>query len=103
MNISRVLFLWSAMAAALSTLSAQTIQFDQARKVWLVTTAHSSYAMGVSPEGQLQHLYWGAPLWRMADLAAASSMLTYPLSIRTRCWRTRNLRAGAARAITSRT
>ena len=24
--------------------------------------------MGVSPEGQLQHLYWGGPLWRMADV-----------------------------------
>ena len=53
-------------------LSAQSIQFDQARKLWLLTTAHSSYAMGVAPSGQLQHLYWGPELWRIADVPAAT-------------------------------
>jgi alpha-galactosidase len=29
--------------------------------------------MGVAPSGQLQHLYWGAPLWRTEDLPSALS------------------------------
>ena len=28
--------------------------------------------MGVSPDGSLLNLYWGAPLWRIADLPAAA-------------------------------
>jgi alpha-galactosidase len=51
-------------------MSAQNIQYDQARKIWLLTTPHSSYALGVDAQGQLRHLYWGAPLWRIDDIAA---------------------------------
>jgi len=67
------------LAAALVCLaltrssSAQSIQYSEERKTWLLTTAHSSYAMGVGAVGQLQHLYWGAPLWRMQDLPAVPS------------------------------
>src|SRR5487761_2512302 len=64
----RISLLLLAAAAAV----AQPIQFDAARKIWLLTTAQSSYAMGVSPEGGLLNLYWGAPLWRIADLPAAA-------------------------------
>ena len=61
-----------ALLALLSlTASAQSIQFDTARKIWLITSPQSSYAMGIAPDGQLQHLYWGGPLWRMADVPAA--------------------------------
>jgi alpha-galactosidase len=56
---------------AAAALSAQSIQFDENRKVWLLNTRVSSYAMGISPEGELQHLYWGGPLWRIADVPAA--------------------------------
>src|ERR1035438_9596749 len=52
------------------TLSAQSIQYSDARKVWLLTTRQSSYAMGLGADGALRHLYWGAPLWRIDDLAA---------------------------------
>ncbi|MFL6351443.1 MAG: alpha-galactosidase [Bryobacteraceae bacterium] len=55
-----------------SLLLAQNIRFDEGRKVWLLTTSHSSYAMGLARDGQLQHLYWGGPLWRVEDLPAAS-------------------------------
>ncbi len=55
----------------LRPLAAQTIHFEESRKLWLITTDQSSYAMGVAPNGQLEHLYWGAPLWRIADLPAA--------------------------------
>ena len=51
---------------------AQSITYSPEKKIWLIKTAVSSYAMGVSPEGQLQHLYWGGPLWRIEDLPAAS-------------------------------
>ena len=57
--------------SAVAVASAQNIQYDESRKVWLLTTHASSYAMGVSPNGQLQNLYWGGPLWRMADVPAA--------------------------------
>src|ERR1700733_16159605 len=61
------LFLLAAVTAF-----AQTIQFDANRKVWLLTTRGSSYAMGVSHDGSLLNLYWGAPLWRIADLPGAA-------------------------------
>jgi alpha-galactosidase len=64
------LILISALAAA--GLSAQAIQYVESRKVWLLTTRDSSYAMGVDANGSLQHLYWGAPLWRADDLPAAA-------------------------------
>ena len=54
-----------------SVLSAQTVRYSPDKKVWLITTQYSSYAMGVSPTGQLQNIYWGAPLWRMEDLPPA--------------------------------
>ena len=63
------LFLISALAAA--CLSAQAIQYVESRKVWLLTTRDSSYAMGVDANGLLQHLYWGAPLWRADDVPGA--------------------------------
>ena len=52
--------------------SAQSIKYDAGRHVWLLTTSASSYAMGVSAEGELQHLYWGGPLWRVEDVPAAA-------------------------------
>ncbi len=51
----------------------QAIQYVESSKVWLLTTRESSYAMGVDKNGVLQHLYWGAPLWRAQDLPAAST------------------------------
>ncbi|HEX3682665.1 MAG TPA: alpha-galactosidase [Bryobacteraceae bacterium] len=56
----------------ISTIAvAQTVRYSEARKLWLITTAHSSYAMGVDGQGELQHLYWGGPLWRLDDVPAA--------------------------------
>src|ERR1039458_321839 len=62
--------LLSALGAC--TLAAQSIQYVESRKLWLLTTHDSSYAMGVDPNGELQHLYWGAPLWRADDVPAAA-------------------------------
>src|ERR1017187_5961442 len=65
MHRAAALFLLSVF-----TLSAQSIQYSDARKIWLLTTEQSSYAMGLGADGALRHLYWGAPLWRADDLAA---------------------------------
>ena len=51
-------------------LPAQSIQYSEAKKVWLLTTRQNSYAMGVAADGALRNLYWGAPLWRIDDLTA---------------------------------
>jgi alpha-galactosidase len=55
-----------------SSVLAQNIQFDRDRRLWLLTTPHSSYAMGLTKNGQLQHLYWGGSLWRIEDIPEAS-------------------------------
>ncbi len=56
---------------ACAALHAQAIQYVESRKVWLLTTRDSSYAMGLGADGALRHLYFGAPLWRADDLTAA--------------------------------
>jgi alpha-galactosidase len=50
------------------TLNAQSIQYAEARKIWLLNTGSSSYALGLAEDGAVRHLYWGAPLWRIDDL-----------------------------------
>jgi alpha-galactosidase len=57
-------------ALGASSLAAQAIQYIEIRKLWLLTTGPSSYAMGLGADGALRHLYWGAPLWRADDLQA---------------------------------
>ena len=59
------------LSAFVNLAGAQSIQYDAGRKVFLLNTAHSSYAMGVGTSGQLQHLYWGGRLWRTADVPPA--------------------------------
>jgi alpha-galactosidase len=66
-----------ALASVLALITAvqalpQSIRFDNDRKIWLLTTALNSYAMGLGSDGQLQHLYWDGPVWRLDDIAAAS-------------------------------
>ena len=64
------LALLAALTAA--SLRAQPIQYVEARKLFLLTTTANSYAMGVDSNGELQHLYWGAPLWRADDVPTAT-------------------------------
>jgi alpha-galactosidase len=68
MRRTAALFLVPLLGAA--SLSAQAIQYSESRKIWLLTTRQSSYAMGIGADGSLRHLYWGAPLWRLDDLPA---------------------------------
>lgn len=67
-NIRRILSLTLLVFLAVGACSAQGIQYIESRKTWLLATSTSSYAMAVSRDGTLQHLYWGAPLWRADDL-----------------------------------
>ncbi len=67
----RFVLLVLATATTCCLAAAQDISFDEATKVWLLQTQQSSYAMGVGPDGQLEHLYWGGRLWRAADIPAA--------------------------------
>ena len=56
-----VVLLASAAPARLcgqSPANPAAIQFIEARKIWLLTTRESSYAMGVGANGTLEHLYW---------------------------------------------
>ena len=55
-----------------AAVHAQSVQYVEARKIFLLTTRDSSYAMGVAADGALRHLYWGAPLWRAEDIPGAA-------------------------------
>ncbi len=52
---------------------AQSIQYIAGQKIWLLTTAQSSYAMGLAADGRLEHIYWSGPLWRAQDLGAIAT------------------------------
>ncbi|HLJ48886.1 MAG TPA: alpha-galactosidase [Bryobacteraceae bacterium] len=65
-NARRLLVMLSMLPLA----EAQPIRYLESQKIWLLTTAHSSYAMGLLPDNRLAHIYWGGPLWRAEDLRA---------------------------------
>ena len=65
------------LIAAGTSLVAQSIQYVGARKVWLLTTQHNSYAIGVDPNGALQNIYWGEPIWRVEDIPSATPHREY--------------------------
>lgn len=52
---------------SISTLS-NGIHHDPERRLWALTTAHSTYALGVTREGYIVHLYWGPRLVSLDDL-----------------------------------
>lgn len=37
----------------------QAVRFFEDEKCWILTTAHTAYALGVDSNGRLRHLYWG--------------------------------------------
>ena len=49
-----------------------TIEYSEAKKVWMLHTDSSAMAIGVNQRGELQNLYWGYPLWRIEDFPAAN-------------------------------
>ena len=63
----RIACLFSPLILA-SALEAQSVQYFEKGKIWLLSTERNSYALAVGPHGELQHLYWGPPLQRESDL-----------------------------------
>lgn len=70
-RMKRLTFALAALICFAAAAHAQAIQYQAEKKIWLLTTRANSYAFGVAPSGQLQNLYWGAPLWRIDDLPPA--------------------------------
>src|SRR5690242_14735683 len=66
----RVFVRCALLGLCAAALWSQPVQYSESRKVWLLTTRHSSYALGVAADGALRHLYWGPALWRLDDLPA---------------------------------
>lgn len=61
----------AALCAVLAWPAAAQVRFLAGPKTFILDTAHVSYAVGVNPRNQLQHLYWGAKLTRDEDFPAA--------------------------------
>src|SRR5437660_11295939 len=55
-----------------TSLTAQSIQYDEGRKLWLFSNEQRSYAMEVGPQGELEHLYCGPYLPRIQDFPPAA-------------------------------
>jgi hypothetical protein len=51
-------------------LRAQSVQYFEKEKLWLLSTDHNSYVLAVGPHGELRHLYWGPPVQREGDLTS---------------------------------
>jgi alpha-galactosidase len=62
------MFRRTALFFLVCSLAPAQIQYQESRKIFLLTTSQSSYAMGVAADGALRNVYWGAPLWRVEDL-----------------------------------
>ena len=58
---------------ALASCLSAAIHFDAERKLWILSTSTSSYVLGINERNELQTVYWGAPITRAADFAAARS------------------------------
>jgi alpha-galactosidase len=72
-NALRVAFLLT-VSVATSELRAQSIQYLEREKLWLLSTDRSSYALAVGAHGELQHIYWGPLLRSGADLAPPGTL-----------------------------
>lgn len=62
-------------AAAMARAQSGTvpIRYLEDRKLWVLSTDHATYAIGVNERGELQNVYWGKKLTRDADIEAAHS------------------------------
>jgi alpha-galactosidase len=69
----RCFLLLSTLAVISLPGRGQSINYSEQRKIWLLNSKFNSYAVGIGANGQLQHLYWGGPLWRIEDVPAAST------------------------------
>ena len=56
---SRLLCLAALLLFCVAPAIAQSVQFDQSRKLWFLQTRNTTYVMGLNEANELQHLYWG--------------------------------------------
>jgi alpha-galactosidase len=66
-KVLRIALLFSIPVLA-SALRAQSVQYFEKGKFWLLSTVYNSYVLAVGPHGELQHLYWGRPLQSESDI-----------------------------------
>lgn len=66
-KVLRIALLFSIPVLA-SALRAQSVQYFEKGKFWLLSTDYNSYFLAVGPHGELQHLYWGRPLQSESDI-----------------------------------
>ncbi len=60
-------------ASAVPLLAQSAIEYNSAKQLFVLRTAHTTYAMGVNSRGELQNVYWGGLLWRSDDISAANA------------------------------
>ncbi|MGE5647139.1 MAG: glycoside hydrolase family 36 N-terminal domain-containing protein [Acidobacteriota bacterium] len=63
--------LLAAVCALLALPAAAAVRYVPQTKTWVLETAHTSYALGLNGEGQVQHIYWGSRIGRDEDFGAA--------------------------------
>lgn len=74
MKSLQVLFLIYAGTLAF----AQTpVRYDEARKLWFLSTEHTSYVLGVNELNAVQNLYWGGAIPSEADFPPAQTAKAY--------------------------
>lgn len=61
------------LLVVLSATAQSPIEYSDAKKIWVLRTGASAYALGVNQRGELQTVYRGGPLWRSADVPAAQA------------------------------
>jgi alpha-galactosidase len=66
-KVLRIALLFS-IPVLTSALRAQSVQYFEKGKFWLLSTDYNSYVLAVGPHGELQHLYWGRPLQSESDI-----------------------------------
>ena len=62
-----------AVVSARAQSGSKSIRYLEDRKLWILHTDHTSYALGVNERNELQHMYWGNHLTRDVDLSPAHS------------------------------
>ncbi|OPH58177.1 hypothetical protein BC351_24895 [Paenibacillus ferrarius] len=57
------------------------IRHDALRNIWVLEGDHISYALGLSEQGTLNHIYFGEKLPRLSDYPAAAKISEYPYTL----------------------
>jgi alpha-galactosidase len=71
-NIADILLLLICCVFVNFSLQAQSIQYDVTRKLFLLSTSQSSYAVEIGSQNELESVYWGPKLPAVDDFTAAA-------------------------------